>query len=126
MSSAVILGAARTAIGSFGGALKDSTAADLGRIVIEAAIKRAGIEAQDVDEVILGNVLQAGGGMNVARQSAIAAGLPDAVPAFTVNKVCGSGLKAVALAAQAIIAGDSELIVAGGTESMTRAPYLLA
>jgi acetyl-CoA C-acetyltransferase len=105
--------------------LKDIAASELGRIAIEAAIDRAGIERGDIDEVILGNVLQAGGGMNVARQAAIAARIPESVPAFTVNKVCGSGLKAVALAAQAIAAGDAELVLAGGTESMSQAPYLL-
>src|ERR1044071_154864 len=125
MSKAVILSGARTAIGSFGGALKDIPVSELGRIVIEAAIERAGIDRADIDEVIMGNVLQAGAGMNTARQSAIAAGIPDYVPSFTVNKVCGSGLKAVALAAQAIAAGDADLIVAGGMESMSRAPYLL-
>jgi acetyl-CoA C-acetyltransferase len=93
--------------------------------VIEAAIDRAGVDRADVEEVIMGNVLQAGLGMNAARQSAIAAGIPDSVPSFTVNKVCGSGLKAVALAAQAIVAGDADVIVAGGMESMSRAPYLL-
>jgi acetyl-CoA C-acetyltransferase len=125
MSKAVILSGARTAIGSFGGALKDVPVTELGRIVIEGAIERAGIDRADVDEVIMGNVLQAGAGMNTARQSAIASGIPDGVPSFTVNKVCGSGLKAVALAAQAIVAGDADLIVAGGMESMSRAPYLL-
>jgi len=125
MSKAVILSGARTAIGSFGGALKDVPVTELGRIVIEGAIERAGIDRADVDEVIMGNVLQAGAGMNTARQSAIASGIPDSVPSFTVNKVCGSGLKAVALAAQAIVAGDADLIVAGGMESMSRAPYLL-
>jgi len=126
MTRAVIVGGVRTAIGSFGGALKDAPAAELGRVVIEAVLKRSSIEPADVDEVIMGNVLQAGGGMNVARQAAIAAGVPDSVPSFTLNKVCGSGLKSVALAAQAIRAGDAEVIVAGGTESMSRAPYLLA
>ena len=125
MTRAVIISGARTAIGSFGGALKDTPTRELGRVVIESAIQRAGIDKGDIEEVILGNVLQAGGGMNAARQSAIAAGIPDAVPSFTVNKVCGSGLKAVALAAQAIVAGDADLIVAGGVESMSRAPYLL-
>lgn len=125
MSKAVIVSGARTAIGSFGGALNDISAAQLGRLVIESAIERAGIDKAEVEEVIMGNVLQAGLGMNPARQSAIAAGIPDYVPSFTVNKVCGSGLKAVALAAQAIAAGDGELIVAGGMESMSRAPYLL-
>lgn len=125
MQRAVIVSGARTAIGSFGGALGDVPATELGRIVIEAAIERAGIDRADVEEVIMGNVLQAGQGMNPARQAAIAAGIPVDVPSFTVNKVCGSGLKAVALAAQAIIAGDGDLIVAGGMESMSRAPYLL-
>jgi acetyl-CoA C-acetyltransferase len=125
MEKAVIVSAARTAIGSFGGSLVDVPATELGRVVIEAAIERAGIDPADIDEVILGNVLQAGVGMNAARQSAIASGIPDSVPSFTVNKVCGSGLKAVALAAQAIVAGDADLIVAGGMESMSRAPYLL-
>jgi acetyl-CoA C-acetyltransferase len=124
MSKAVILSAVRTAIGSFGGSLKEIPAPQLGSTVIKAACERAGIEAGDVEEVILGNVLQAGGGMNAARQAAIAAGIPDSVPSFTVNKVCGSGLKAIALAAQAISAGDADLIVAGGTESMSTAPYL--
>ncbi|HKY05697.1 MAG TPA: acetyl-CoA C-acyltransferase, partial [Blastocatellia bacterium] len=125
MSKAVILGAARTAIGAFGGSLKDVPVRELGRVVIEAALDRAGVDRADIDEVIMGNVLQAGGGMNVARQSAIAAGIPDSVSSFTVNKVCGSGLKAVSLAAQAIIAGDSDLVVAGGVESMSRAPFIL-
>ncbi|HTG15651.1 MAG TPA: acetyl-CoA C-acetyltransferase [Blastocatellia bacterium] len=125
MSKAIIVSAARTAIGTFGGALKDIPVSELGRIAIEGAIDRAGLDRAAVDEVIMGNVLQAGSGMNTARQSAIAAGIPDNVPSFTVNKVCGSGLKAVALAAQAIAAGDADLIVAGGMESMSRAPYLL-
>ncbi|HWP44846.1 MAG TPA: acetyl-CoA C-acetyltransferase [Blastocatellia bacterium] len=126
MSKVVILSGVRTAIGSFGGSLKDVSATELGRVVIEGAISRAAIEKSEIDEVIFGNVLQAGVGMNPARQSTIAAGIPDSVPSFTVNKVCGSGLKAVALAAQAISAGDADLIVAGGAESMSRAPYLLA
>jgi acetyl-CoA C-acetyltransferase len=125
MSRAVIVGAARTAIGAFGGALKDTTVAELGRAAIQGALERSGAEADAVEEVIMGNVLQAGAGMNPARQAAIAAGLPESVPSFTINKVCGSGLKAVALAAQAIAAGDAELIIAGGMESMSRAPYLL-
>src|ERR1044071_5751792 len=122
MSKAVIVSGVRTAIGGFGGALKDVPATELGRVVIEGALDRAGIDKSDIEEVIMGNVLQAGGGMNPARQAAIAAGIPAAVPSFTVNKVCGSGLKAVTLAAQAIIAGDGDLIVAGGLESMSRAP----
>jgi acetyl-CoA C-acetyltransferase len=123
--NAVIVSGARTAIGSFGGALADVPATELGRVVIESALERAGIDPSDIEEVIMGNVLQAGVGMNPARQSAIAAGIPDSVPSFSVNKVCGSGLKAIALAAQAIAAGDADLIVAGGMESMSRAPYLL-
>ena len=125
MSKAVIVTGARTAIGSFGGSLKDVPVTELGRVVIEAAIARGGVDREEIEEVIMGNVLQAGAGMNPARQSAIAARIPDTVPAYTVNKVCGSGLKAVALAAQAIAAGDADLIVAGGMESMSRAPYLL-
>ncbi|HSQ20758.1 MAG TPA: acetyl-CoA C-acetyltransferase [Blastocatellia bacterium] len=125
MSKAVIVSAVRTAIGSFGGALSEVPVTEIGRVVIESALARAGIDRSDVEEVILGNVLQSGAGMNPARQSAIAAGIPDSVPSFSVNKVCGSGLKAVALAAQAITAGDADLIVAGGMESMSRAPYLL-
>ncbi|HJQ27443.1 MAG TPA: acetyl-CoA C-acetyltransferase [Blastocatellia bacterium] len=125
MTRAVIVSGVRTAIGSFGGALKDVPTRELGRVVIEGAVRRAGIDKADIEEVIMGNVLQAGGGMNAARQAAITAGIPEAVPSFTVNKVCGSGLKAVALAAQAIAAGDADLIVAGGVESMSRAPYLL-
>lgn len=121
----VIVSGARTAIGSFGGALAEVPATELGRVVIDSALQRAGIDRSDIDEVIMGNVLQAGEGMNPARQAAIAAGIPDSVPSFTVNKVCGSGLKAVALAAQAIGAGDADLIVAGGMESMSCAPYLL-
>jgi len=125
MSKAVILSGVRTPIGSFAGSLKDVSAVELGRIAIDAAIERAGVDPGDIDEVIMGNVLQAGLGMNPARQAAVSAGIPDSVPSFTVNKVCGSGLKAVALAAQAISAGDADLIVAGGTESMSRAPYIL-
>jgi len=121
----VILGAARTAIGTFGGALKDVPATDLGATVVKAALERAGTPAARVDEVILGCILQAGLGMNPARQASIRAGVPESVPAHTVNKVCGSGLKSAMLAAQAIRAGDASLIVAGGMESMSRAPYLL-
>jgi acetyl-CoA C-acetyltransferase len=125
VSKAIIVDACRTAIGSFGGALKEIPATELGSTVIKSALERAGLDPGDVDEVIMGNVLQAGLGMNPARQSAIAAGIPDSVPSFTVNKVCGSGLKSIALAAQSIAAGDGDLIVAGGMESMSRAPYLL-
>jgi acetyl-CoA C-acetyltransferase len=125
MAKAVIVSGARTAIGSFGGALKDVSATELGRVAIESAIERAGVDRTEIDEVIMGNVLQAGVGMNPARQAAIAAGIPDSVSSFTVNKVCGSGLKAVTLAAQAIAAGDADIVIAGGMESMSRAPYIL-
>ncbi|HSF24127.1 MAG TPA: acetyl-CoA C-acetyltransferase [Blastocatellia bacterium] len=125
MPGVMIVSAARTAIGTFGGSLKDVPVSELGRVVIENAMDRAGLDRGDIDEVIMGNVLQAGAGMNAARQSAIAAGIPDSVPSFTVNKVCGSGLKAVTLAAQAIAAGDADLVVAGGMESMSRAPFVL-
>ncbi len=121
----VILSGCRTPVGSFGGALRDVTAVELGRIVVGEAVKRAGVRPEDVDEVILGCILQAGLGMNPARQAAVKAGLPNSVPAHTVNKVCGSGLKAVTLAAQAIKADDASLVVAGGTESMSGAPYLV-
>ena len=125
MPDAVILSGCRTAIGTFGGALKDVPAPELGAVVLREAVKRAGIRPDQVDEVVLGCVLQAGQGMNPARQVAIKAGLPETVPAHTVNKVCGSGLKAVMLAAQAIRAGDAEVVAAGGIESMSRAPFLL-
>jgi acetyl-CoA C-acetyltransferase len=121
----VIASAVRTPIGTFGGALADVPAPKLGSIAIRAALERAGVAPEAVDEVIMGNVLQAGLGMNPARQAAIAAGLPDSVPATTINKVCGSGLKAVTLAAQAILVGDAEVVVAGGQENMSAAPYLL-
>ncbi|WP_203246349.1 acetyl-CoA C-acetyltransferase [Sporosarcina beigongshangi] len=121
----VIVSAVRTAIGSFLGSLKDVAATDLGATVIQEALQRAGVAPDSVDEVIMGNVLQAGLGQNPARQAAIKAGLSEAVPALTINKVCGSGLKAVHLARQAIIAGDADIIVAGGMENMSQAPYLL-
>ncbi len=121
----VLLSACRTPIGSFGGSLKDLSAADLGAIVIREALLRAGVPPSDVGDVILGCVLQAGVGMNVARQSALRAGLPSSVPAETVNRVCGSGLQAVVHAVEAVRAGSAEVIVAGGTESMSNAPYLL-
>jgi acetyl-CoA C-acetyltransferase len=124
-NDAVILGGARTAIGAFGGALKDVPATALGATAVSAALERAGMAPAQVDEVILGCVLQAGLGMNPARQASIRAGVPESVPAYTVNKVCGSGLKAVMLAAQAVRGGDAAVIVAGGMESMSRAPYLL-
>ena len=121
----VILSGCRTPIGSFGGAFKDVSAVELGTVAVREAVRRAGVRPDQVDEVILGCILQAGLGMNPARQCAIHAGLPESVPAHTVNKVCGSGLKAVMLAAQAIQCGDAEVIVAGGTESMSGAPFLL-
>lgn len=124
MRNVYILSAARTAVGSFGGSLKDVKAATLGEVTIKEALKRGGITAKDVDEVILGNVLQAAQGQNPARQAALAAGIDVEVPAFTINKVCGSGLKSVALAAQSIRCGDAEVVVAGGMESMSRAPYV--
>ncbi|MGN7386693.1 acetyl-CoA C-acetyltransferase [Sporosarcina sp. SAFN-015] len=121
----VIVSAVRTAIGSFLGSLKDVSAPELGGIVIKEALSRSGVKAEDVDEVIMGNVLQAGLGQNPARQAAIKAGLPETVPAMTINKVCGSGLKAVHLARQAILAGDADIVVAGGMENMSQAPFLL-
>ncbi|GEN81934.1 acetyl-CoA acetyltransferase [Sporosarcina luteola] len=121
----VIVSAVRTAIGSFLGSLKNVSATELGSIVINEALSRSGVKAEDVDEVIMGNVLQSGLGQNPARQAAIKAGLPETVPAMTINKVCGSGLKAVHLARQAIIAGDADIIVAGGMENMSQAPFLL-
>jgi acetyl-CoA C-acetyltransferase len=121
----VIISGCRTPIGTFGGAFKDVSAVDLGTVAVREAVRRAGVRPDQVDEVILGNVLQAGQGMNPARQVTIKAGLPETVPAHTVNKVCGSGLKAVMLATQALRCGDAEVIVAGGTESMSRAPYVL-
>ena len=125
MQRAVILAAVRTAIGNFGGGLKDVSAVDLAARVIGEALGRAGVEPGQVDEVIMGNVVQAGVGQNLARQAAVKAGLPIELPSYTVNKVCGSGLKAVTLAAQAIACGDAEVVVAGGSESMSWAPYLL-
>ena len=123
---AVIISACRTPIGSFGGALKDLSAADLGAVVIREAIGRAGIDARELGDVIMGCVLQAGAGMNVARQAALKAGVPQEVPAETVNRVCGSGLQAVVHAVEAIRVGYTELILAGGTESMSNAPYILS
>jgi acetyl-CoA C-acetyltransferase len=125
IQEAVIISATRTAIGKFQGALKPFTAPQLGAMVVRNAIERAGIEAAQVDEVIMGCVLQAGLGQNPARQAALRAGIPDKVSALTINKVCGSGLKAVMLAAQSVMLGDNEMIVAGGMESMSNAPYLL-
>ena len=125
MREVVIASAARTALGSFGGLLKDVPAAELGAIVIKEAVKRAGINPEQVEEVVMGNVIQAGLGQNVARQATLKAGLPNEVPAMTINKVCGSGLRTVALAAQMIKAGDADIVVAGGMENMSAAPYVL-
>lgn len=125
MKEVVIVSACRTPIGSFGGSLKSVSAADLGAITVKEAIKRAGIAPEQVEEVVYGNVLQAGLGQNVARQVSIKAGLPVETTAVTINIVCGSGLKTVAMAAQAIKAGDADIIVAGGTENMSLAPYVL-
>lgn len=125
MENAVIVSAARTPVGSFNGSLASVGTVDLGKLVIAETLNRAGVESVLVDEVVMGNVLQAGLGQNPARQAALAAGLADSVPAYTVNKVCGSGLKTVALAAQSIAAQNAEVVIAGGMENMTRAPYLL-
>ena len=125
MREVVIVSACRTPIGSFGGTLKNVSAADLGAITVKEAVKRAGIAPEMVDEVVYGNVLQAGLGQNVARQVSIKAGLPVETTAVTINIVCGSGLKTVAMAAQAIKSGDADIIVAGGTESMSMAPYVI-
>lgn len=125
MKDVVIVAAVRTPVGKFQGAFAEMTAVELGAIAVREAVKRAGIDASTVDECLMGCVLPAGLGQNPARQAALRGGLPDTVSAMTLNMVCGSGLKAVALAAQAVMAGDAEIVVAGGMESMTNAPYLL-
>ena len=125
MGEIVIASACRTAIGTFVGTLKDVPAAELGAIVVKEAVKRAGIKPEMVDEVIFGNVLQAGLGQNIARQVTLKAGLPIETTAMTINIVCGSGLKSVALAANQILAGESEIVVCGGTENMSAAPYAI-
>ncbi|SIS58103.1 acetyl-CoA acetyltransferase [Thalassolituus maritimus] len=125
MTDVVIVAATRTAIGSFGGSLAGLSAVDLGAAVISSIIEKTGIDAGLVDEVLMGQVLTAAAGQNPARQSAIKAGLPSSVPAMTINKVCGSGLKAVHLAAQAIACGDADVIIAGGQESMSNAPHAM-
>ena len=121
----VIVAAARTAVGKFGGTLAKTPAPELGAAVIKALLERSGLSGEQINEVILGQVLTAGSGQNAARQSVIKAGLPQAVPGFTINKVCGSGLKAVMLAAQAIRDGDSDIIIAGGQENMSLSPHVL-
>lgn len=123
--STYILSATRTAVGTFGGALKPLGSVELGALAITEALRRAGVPSEAVGEVVLGNVLQAGSGQNVARLAALRAGLPHGTPAHTPNQVCGSGLKAIALGAQTLQLGDAEFVVAGGTESMSNAPYLL-
>jgi acetyl-CoA C-acetyltransferase len=125
LNEAVIISAARTPVGKFLGSLKGFTAPQLGAIVVRESVKRAGVKPEDVDEVIMGCVIQAGLGQNPARQAALNGGIPNTVAAVTVNKVCGSGLKAVMMAAQAVQLGDSEMVVAGGMESMSNAPYLI-
>jgi acetyl-CoA C-acetyltransferase len=125
MRDVVIVSAVRTPIGSFGGTLKDFSAAELGKIAAIEAIKRAGIDSSLIEEVVIGNVLSAGHGQNIARQVAIKAGIPENTPALTVSKVCGSGLRAISLAAQMIKSGDNEVVLAGGTESMSNAAYVM-
>ena len=125
MREVVIVGAARTAIGNYGGTLKDVPARTLGAVAIKGALERAGVKPEQVDEVIMGNVLQAGLGQNVSRQMMLDAGLPVEIPCMTINKVCGSGLRAVELAAQIIKAGDADIIVAGGAENMSMSPYVV-
>ncbi len=125
MREVVIVSAVRTAIGSYGGALAQVPAAELGAIVIKEALKRANIEGHQVDEVYMGCILQAGQGQGVARQAAVLAGLPVEVPATTINMLCGSGLRTVSMAAQTIISGDNDVVVVGGTENMSSAPYLM-
>ena len=125
MKETVIISACRTAIGKFQGSLTPFSAVDLGAVAVREAVRRAGIDAESVDEIIMGNVVSAGLGQNPARQAGLKGGLANRVAAMTINKVCGSGLKAVALAAQAIETGNAEIVVAGGMESMTNCPYLL-
>src|SRR3984885_14521524 len=125
MEDAVIVSAVRTPVGSFGGQFKDVPATELGAHAVRAALKAVGVSGREGDEVVLGCVLQAGLGQNPARQVGIAAGIPKEVPATTINMLCGSGLKAVAIASQMIRSGDVDVVVAGGMENMTRAPYLM-
>lgn len=125
MKEIVIVSAARTAIGNFGGALSALSAIDLGVIAAKEAIRRSGINTEEISETIIGNILSAGLGQNVSRQIAVRAGVPDTTPAMTINKLCGSGLRAVSMAAQFIQLGDADVILAGGTESMSNAPYLM-
>src|SRR5215470_1459077 len=125
MTDVVIVSAARTGIGKFGGSLAKIPAPELGATVIRALLEKSGIQPEQVSEVILGQVLAAGSGQNPARQALIKSGIPNAVPAMTINKVCGSGLKAVMLAAQAVQCGDADIVVAGGQENMSASPHVL-
>ena len=125
MNDVVIVAAARTALGTFGGSLAGIPASTLGATVIKALLERSGLQPDQIDEVIMGQVLQAGVGQNPARQASIEAGLPDSTPAMTINKVCGSGLKAVHLAAQAVMCGDADIMIAGGQENMSASPHIL-
>ncbi|MBY2475939.1 acetyl-CoA C-acetyltransferase [Clostridioides difficile] len=125
MKNVVIVSAVRTPIGSFGGVFKNTSAVQLGTIVVKEAISRIGLNLSEIDEVIIGNVLQAGLGQNVSRQIALNAGIPNSVPSYTVNKLCGSGLKSVQLAAQSISSGENDVVIAGGTENMSQAPYIV-
>lgn len=125
MREVVIVEAARTPVGSHGGAFKNLSAVDLGTAVVKGAMERVKLDPKNVDELIFGNVLSAGLGQNVARQVAIYSGIPEEIPSFAVNKLCGSGMKAVALAAQAIMVGDADVVIAGGTESMSNAAHVI-
>ncbi len=125
MREVVIVSAVRTPIGSFGGSLKDVSAVKLGAVAANEALVKANVKPEMVDEVIFGNVLQAGIGQNLARQVSIAVGIPIEVPSMTINKVCGSGLKTVQLAAQAIMCGEADIVLAGGAENMSQAPYII-
>lgn len=125
MNNVVIVSATRTAVGKFGGSLKDFNPGQLGSIVLKSALRYTGTDQKDVDEVIMGNVLSAGHGQNVARQAAMLAGVPKETPSYTVNKVCGSGLKSVILGTQSIMLGDADMVLAGGVECMSQAPYII-
>lgn len=125
MKDVVIVSAVRTPIGNFGGVFKNTSAVQLGVMAVKEAVSRIKLDLSEIDEVIIGNVLQAGLGQNVARQIAINSGIPSSVPSYTVNKLCGSGLKSIQLAAQSIIAGENDVVIAGGTENMSQSPYII-